>query len=442
MSVIDTGYRPARGPLSLLGEIVVRSRLLRLQSLFCVLSLGVCLAAASAADAPPEDIRRLVLMPEDRAGWSPAHIFNSLRPGYHSDRTLRIDTSPPGATLDLFYVRASFQKRYEQAQAPVLLELPTRAAAGSRDSVSIRAFLPGHKLETVQVPVQGDQERLLIELHPLDNALVSVAHTYFGGRAGLSLLLKQPANVRVQKAEQGFSVILSQTAGEPRAEAVLAGLRSPLLASADARQLGEDLLIGVKLAPGLTGDDLELRSRQQHDPVRGLHRFTIDMIPRAQEAAIVSRARAALGQIGPGDVTGCAGAFDRALRAELDREALARALAPRGDFTDPYLRAALRRLGEVSPGGVIVLEDDTRYRPGVPLELEAAATQAVSARGHLALLRQWTRLLEPEAYRAEALRSLVAPEMEPAEFADALASARGAERRCRGASATAGSNDG
>ena len=418
----------------------MRSRLVRLQSFLCVLSLGVCLAAASAADAP-EDVRRLVLVPEDRAGWSPAQIFSSLRPGYHTDRTLRIDTSPPGATLDLFYVRASFQKRYEQAKAPVIVELPTRAAAGKRDSVSIRAFLPGHKLETVHVPVKGDQERLLIELHPLDNALVSVAHTYFGGRAGLSLLLKQPANVRVQKAEQGFSVILSQTAGEPRAEAVLAGLRSPLLASADARQLGEDLLVGVKLAPGLTSEDVELRSRQQHDPVRGLHRFTIDMIPRAQEATIVSRARAALGQISTGDVTGCAGAFDRALRAQLDREALARALAPRGEFTDPYLRAALRRLGEVSPGGVIALEDDTRYRPGVPLELEAAATQAVSARGHLALLRQWTRLLEPEAYRAEALRSLVAPEMEPAAFVDALASARGAERRCRGASAGTRSND-
>jgi hypothetical protein len=422
----------------------VRSRLVRLSSLLFALPLAVCLAGPSTADSrseAPAKIRRLVLVPEDRAGWSPTHIFNALRPGFHSDRTLKIETSPPGATLDLFYVRASFQKRYEQTQAPVIVELPTRAAAGKRDSVSVRAFLPGHKLETVHVPVQGDQDTLLIELDPLDNALVSVAHTYFAGRAGLSLLLKQPANVRVQKAEQGFSVILSQTAVEPSAEAVLAGLRSPLLASADARQLGEDLLIGVKLAPGLTGEDLELRSREQHDPVRGLHRFTVDMIPRAQEAAIVSRARAALGRIGTGDVTGCAGAFDRALRAQLDRASLARALAPRGDFTDPYLRAALRRLGEVSPGGVIVLEDDTQYRPGVPLEFEAAATQAVSARGHLALLRQWTRLLEPEAYRTESLRSLVAPEMEPAEFADALASARGAERSCLARSPRSGSTD-
>ena len=36
-------------------------------------------------------------------------------------------------------------------------------------------------------------------------------------------------------------------------------------------------------------------------------------------------------------------------------EVLSRALTPRGAFTDPYLRAAMRRLGEVSPGGVITL---------------------------------------------------------------------------------------
>jgi hypothetical protein len=177
--------------------------------------------------------------------------------------------------------------------------------------------------------------------------------------------------------------------------------------------------------------------------VRGLHRFTVDMIPRGQADAGVARARAALGQIGAGDVTGCAAAFDSSLRRSLDREALARALAPRGDFTDPYLRAALRRLGEVSPGGAIQLEDGTRYRPGVPLELAAAATQAASARGYLALLWEWVRVLEPEPHRAEALRSLVAPEMQPADFSRALARARGAEGGCRGgASASVGAHEG
>lgn len=410
----------------------MRSRVARLlmssSTLACLLALG----AAPPAVADARAAQRIVLKPEDRAGWSPTQIFGSMRPDYHEDRILEIDSSPPGATLDLFYVRASFQKRYEQAEAPVVLELPTRAQAGKRDSITIRASLPGHKIETRHIPVKGGEERVLIELAPLDNSLVSVGHTYFAGRAGLSMLLRTPVSARVQKAEQGFSLILAQTATEPRAEATLAGLRSPLLASASAQQLGEDLLVKVQLPPGVTSEGLELRSREQADDVRGLHRFTVDMIQRGQKDASMMRARDALGQIGAGDVTGCAATFDSALRRALDREALARALTPRGDFTDPYLRAALRRLGEVSPGGAIALDDGSRYRPGVPLELAAAASQAASARGYLALLRRWVALLEPAEYREEALRSLVAPELEPAAFARALAKARGAEAGCRG----------
>jgi hypothetical protein len=404
----------------------LRTRIARVVA--CVL---LSLAAAPGARAA----ERVTLKPDDRAGWSPLQLFGVLRPGYHSERTLSIETSPPGATLDLFYVRASFQKRYEQAQAPVIVDLPTRAEAGKRDSVTIRAFLPGRKIETVHVPVRGSQDRVVIDLELLPNALTGVAHSYFAGRAGLSLLLKVPATARVQKAEQGFTVILGQTAEMPGAESVLEGLRSPLVERIEAQQLGEELLLKVRLAPGITSGSLELRSREQADPVRGLHRFTIDMIPRGESAQNVERARAALSQVGPGDVAGCAATFDRTLRQGLDAEALARALAPRGDFTDPYLRAALRRLGEVSPGGAIELDDGARYRPGVPLELAAAATQASSARGYLALLRGWVRVLEPSPHRPEALRSLVAPEMDPAAFGEALAAAQGAEQRCRGTAA-------
>lgn len=400
------------------------------------------LAVSGAAPAHASSDHHVVLKPEDRAGWSPAQLFGAMRPDFHSSRTVRVETSPPGATLDLFYVRASFQKRYEQAQAPVVLELPTRAEAGKRDSVTIRAFLPGHRIETRHVPVKGSDERVLIELRPLDNTLVSVAHTYFAGRAGLSLLLRSPAPVRVQKAERGFSLVLAQTAGAPSAEAVLGGLRSPLVASASARQLGEDLLVKVDLPAGVDSGGLELRSREQADSARGLHRFTVDMIPRSLGSAGVERARAALGRIGPGDVTGCATYFDAALRRSLEREDLARALAPRGEFTDPYLRAALRRLGEVSPGGAIQLEDGARYRPGVPLELAAAASQAAQAKGYLVLLREWVRLLEPDAYRSEALRSLVAPEMDSGTFARALARARAAEASCGGSTARVGARQG
>lgn len=396
-------------------------------------SLSVLLAFAALTAGDPARAARIDLKPADQAGWSPVQLFGFLHgPSYYEDRTLQIETQPPGATLDLFYVRASFQKRYEQTTAPATVELPTRNEAGSRDSVTIRAFLPGYKLETVHIPVKGGQDKVDIALSPLDNALAGVSHTYFAGRAGLSLLMKQPATVRVQNAERGFTVILGQTAALPGAQSVLDGIRSPFVERVESTQLGEDLLVQVKLAPGFDKDSLQLRSLEGEDAARGLHRYTIDMTPRDQAAAGVERAREALSRIGSGDVSGCAAAFDSALRRRLDREQLARALAPRGDFTDPYLRAALRRLGEVSPGGAIEVEGGARYRGSVPLELSAAAGEAASAKGFLALLRQWTRLLEPEAYQPEALRSLVAPELDPQAFGDALAAANAAEARCRG----------
>jgi hypothetical protein len=388
----------------------------------------------------PARAEHVDLKPADAASWSPAAIFGFLHgPSYYEDRTLQIDTQPPGATLDLFYVRASFQKRYEQTTAPATVELPTRNEAGSRDSVTIRAFLPGYKLETVHVPVKSSQDKVLIDLSPLPNALAGVAHTYFAGRAGLSLLMKEPSTIRVQNAEGGFSVILGQTAEQPAAHAVLDAIKSPFVEQVTSTQLGEDLLVKVQLAPGLTMDKLALRSLEGEDSIRGLHRYTIDMSPRDHAGAGMERAREALSRIGSSDVTGCAGAFDDALRKRLDPESLARALSPRGDFTDPYLHAALRRLGEVSPGGAIEVSGGARYRSSVPLELAAAASEAASAKGYLALLREWTRLVEPEPYRQEALRSLVAPEMDPKAFGEALAAAEAAEHRCRGTAASTSS---
>ena len=226
----------------------------------------------------------------------------------------------------------------------------------------------------------------------------------------------------MQKGTDGFTVVLGQTAGEGRVEASLDGIRSPLLETVVAKQLGEDLMLQVKLAPGRDPQSLEMRARESQDAVRGLYRYTIDLGGSGK----VDRARSALGSIATSDVSGCAAAFDAALRRNLDREQLSRALSPRGDFTDPYVRAALRRLGEVSPGGVIHMEDGSSFRPGVPIELAAAATQASSAKGFLALLRAWVRVLEPEPYRSDALRSLVAPEMDRASFVTALGAANAA----------------
>jgi len=372
---------------------------------------------------------RVELIPDETAGWSPSHIFSFLRSGYYSDRTLRIETSPPGAKLDLAYVRASFQKRYEQAVAPVIVVLPKRADAGKRDSVTISAALDGYRRETVHVNVRSDQDEVVIDLQPLPNTLAGVAHTYFAGREGITFLTKVPAQVRLQKGTDSFTVVLTQTAGEGAVATVLDGMKSPFVEKVESNQLGEDLMLQVKLTPGHDPKDLELRARESQDIARGLYRYTIDI----GGGGNVERARSALGSIGSGDVTGCAASFDDALRRKLDREQLARALSPRGDFTDPYVRAALRRLGEVSSGGVIHMEDGSAFRPSIPIELAAAGSQAVSAKGFLALLRAWVRILEPPEYRTEALRSLVAPEMDRAAFAKVLAAANAAS--CGGTTA-------
>ena len=375
--------------------------------------------------------QRIELIPDERAGWSPSSLFTFARPDYHSERTLRIETTPPGAKLDLFYVRAGFQKRYEKAEStPVTVVLPTRAAAGKRDRVEIRAVADGYRLESVSVPVRSSQNAVMIDLRPLDNTLAAVSHIYFADRASLTFLTKAPAQVRLQKGAEGFTIVLGQTAEDARAAAVLAGVHNPYIAKIESNQLGEDLLVQVKLAPGLDANALGSRSRESRDDARGLNRYTIDFNPSG--AASVDRARNALGQLGAGDVSGCSARFDEALRNRLDPTELSRALAPRGEFTDPYVRTALRRLGEVS-GGTIHMEDGTSYRASVPLELSAAASQAASAKGFLALLRAWVRTLEAPEQREAALRSLVAPELDPAKFTSALGAADAAERSCRGA---------
>jgi hypothetical protein len=130
-------------------------------------------------------------------------------------------------------------------------------------------------------------------------------------------------------------------------------------------------------------------------------------------------------------VTGCNEIFDAAMREQLDPAALSRALTPRGAFTDPYLRAALKRLGEVSPGGVIRLADGSKFRAALPIELMAAASQAGEVVGYVALLRRFVEELEAPEHRRSALRGLVAPEMGARDFDVVVDSAERRERECR-----------
>lgn len=399
----------------------------------------VLLAAAGAAPAAAETVD---LKPEGSSQFGVRNVFMPLRslvsgPGFwYGERKVQVDTSPPGATVDLFYVRSNFQKAYKQATAPATVLLPSRSEAGPRDSVTIRAFLPGYRSKEIRIPIVSEDDRVTLDLDPLPNRLEAAAQSYFGGRSSLTLLTKQAPVVRFQDRPEGFTIVLNETAEGPDVQASLPGLTSPVVEKIDVQQLGEDLMLRVDLAPGARNPRPELRSRQGFDAARQLHSYVVDLVPVATASASPSggssaeRMQAALAAVRTADVTGCAADFDAGLRAALEPAALARALSP-NDYREAFLRAAMRRLGEVSPGGVIRLTDGSQFDPASPIELAAAASQPNLAEGYLALLRRVTDELEAPDRREASYRSLLAPELGAEAFGAALAKAEADEQACR-----------
>jgi len=206
-------------------------------------------------------------------------------------------------------------------------------------------------------------------------------------------------------------------------------IRSPQVLEAYSQQLGEDLM--VKLVLRDPPSALEIRSRQAFDAPRDLHVFTVDLVAADSGASRVQLSLEALDQLAESDVRGCALEFDESLREALDAGSLARALRPGGHFTDRYIRAAMRRLGELSPNGTVEFMDGSKFDPASAIELEMALGNAAGARGFLALLRSFAAKLEStEEYQREALRSLLAPEQSSAKFGESLSRAISRETAC------------
>jgi len=394
--------------------------------------------AEDPAEVADEAFDVVELIPKDPPSWTPNNLIAPITgfflgggPGYWYDaREVEIRTTPPGALLDLFYVRRNFQKRYEQADAPARIILPSRIEATSRDSLRVRALLDGYRQVEVKVPVRSRQESVMIDLAPLPNTLVAFSHTYFAGRGSLDFLTEEALTFRLQKSGNTLSVVLTETSGGPDALASMQGSSSPLIDSVKGQQLGEDLVARVATTELAASDAFETRSRQSRDAVRGLHRFALDFVPRDGGAAEIERARAALARITSDAVGACALRFDESVRDQLDPADLARALTPSGAYTDKFLRAAMRRLGEVSPGGAIRMRDGSRFDVSLPIELMAASSQPGEAMGYIALLRQFVAELEPPPYRRSVLRGLIAPELSPERFDAILDSAERTEASC------------
>jgi hypothetical protein len=308
--------------------------------------------------------------------------------------------------------------------------LPSRIEATDRDSLTIRALLDGYRQREVQVRIRSRDESVMIDLAPLPNTLIAFSHSAFAGRGSLTFLTKQALTFRLQKGDDTLGVVLTETAESPGSRESMTGTSSEFVESVQGQQLGEDLMVRVATTELIASDAFETRSRQSRDPIRGLHLFALDFVPRDGGAESIERARAALQRIDSAVVNRCALRFDTSVREQLEPAALARALTPSGAYTDRYLRAAMRRLGEVSPGGVILMLDGSRFDTAIPIELMAAASQPGEAVGYISLLRQFVAELETATYRRNGLRSLIGPELAPASFDLILDGAERAEAEC------------
>jgi hypothetical protein len=399
-------------------------------------TIGLLLLALIALPATAAEREIIDLIPAQRSGWTIGRLFAPITglfmggPSYwYGERILEIDTRPPGASLDLFYVRQNIQRRFERAESPISLRLPTRIDAGPRDSVAIRAMLDGYLHQEVQLEVRSRETQLTIELAPLPNHLEAMVHRYLSRRGSLKFLTSEAARFRFQKMSDGFSIVLTETGHSEGAPETMRGVSSNNIETLRAEQLGEDLVVRVRLHE-TARDRLDLRSTQGYDAVREFHEFTVELVPTEGNAAVLARSGDALKRVQHSNVFGCALDFDRSMRSQLDSEALSRALSPSSSFLDRHFQSALQRLGELSPDGMITLIDGSKFRPSLPLDLAAASAQSAEAVGFLSLLRAFIAELEPSERRRNALRGVIAPELDSERFDASVEIAEDLERRC------------
>jgi hypothetical protein len=421
------------------GRLPIHSR----GTLGCLLAVLLLLSPIPSQPSARADNREVQpdvvdMSPGGGVSWSLRHLtaplISALRGPDHmyAPREIKIETTPPGGYLDLFYVRAGFQKRFEQAEAPVIVRIPARVEVGSRDSMTIRAFAEGYRQQKRTFRLTEDIRSVMLDLTPLPNRLIGISFLYFAGRSELSFMTDEALTFRFQESADGYGVILLETGISDSAGLGIQEIESPRLSGAYAEQLGDDLMVKLQLRESAAAQKVDVRSRQLYDAPRDLHVFSIDLIHPSPDEDRSERALEVLAAVSGSDLGGCAGVFDAALRAALDPQDLARALRPRGAFTDPYLRAAMRRLGELSVDQVVDFVDGSQLRPSSPIELEMAMSNASQARGYLVLLREFVEGLERDRKGRElALRSLLAPELSSSQFQERLALARAGEERCR-----------
>jgi hypothetical protein len=372
----------------------------------------------------------VAMKPDSLAQW--ANLLPAVARPWHylPQRSIRIETDPPGALLDLAYLRHGARLMFEQVRSPMVVELPSRFVAHRGDALAVRAFVPGHQPATVTAPLHGGIEELQIDLERISNSVEIAGYRYLAERGALTLLSRAELDVRASRIGDDFYLVLTETALGEAAGTMLDSLQSPQFERTTAIQLGSDLLLQLHLGEGARDEIPTLRVFTGFETARQLHRTVLDF--RRPEVRTTRRALDGLAKIRSDAISDCALRFDAALREGLEPTELARALTPSADFVDPILRAALLRLAELSPDRQLRLADGTRLHPDLALEFEAAIGQADQVEGFLALLRALAARMASTEQQTRILRGLVAPELDQGSFDDRAAEAESAERECTG----------
>jgi hypothetical protein len=220
--------------------------------------------------------------------------------------------------LDLFYIRSNFQKRYEQAESPARIRLPSRIEAGPRDALMVRAFREGYRRRKRPYASNG-QDRIVLSSSRCRTRCCACTCTC--GRAPAAFLAKEALTVRVQDGTRSASSCRDRFRRRWSPSCRCDPLRDRVA------QLGETCRRSrcrsrpptTALAPD--ADELRIYVYRRADPSDG----GVMRCGRARRSPVPGRHDAAR-------------VFDDALRQQLTR-ALARALALAGPSRS-YLRAA------------------------------------------------------------------------------------------------------
>jgi len=396
-------------------------------SLLACALLGVPLIAGSASVRAEGAVNQVDLIPTERAAWSPKNLgigVTSMLGGWnywYTVREISVETVPSNADLRLYYIRSNFQKRFEQSHTPALVKIPPRVDMTYKDAVKFHAIADGYLAQEVSYDAQKVPDHVVLQLHVLPNSLVSLSHTELAGRTSLTMRTTEQPDVRMSKntSLKGFQIALTKTAVKLEGKPPAGGGHVTGLA---ALQLGEDAIIRVETDAG----DLEVRSRQSFDAVQSQYVYVFDIVPPGTAAPSDGQVRARLDALAFAPDANCDDRFAAVLREKLGDAALTDAFRPSGELTDMYQRQAMLRLGRYHEGTVKTDTGET-LRTGSSLELALAMQSAARVKGYLALL---AALAQSEPQPADALRTLIAPTLSPADFSPVYDAGQAARRDC------------